>query len=605
MLSTSLLAGVLPFAQLLAIVVAAPATEQVQARQSASCNTADNRACWTDGFDINTDYEVDIPDGITRTFDLTLTEVDNWTGPDGVVKEKVMLINNQFPGPVLYADWGDTLVINVINNMETNGTSIHWHGIRQYHTNIQDGANGITECPLAPGQTKTYTWRATQYGSSWYHSHHSAQYGNGVVGSIHINGPTSADYDIDLGVYPITDYYYITADEGVRETQTQAVPPSSDNVLFNGTNINPADPSLGEYSVVTLTPGAKHRLCLINPSIEHNFQVSLVGHDFTIVSTDFVPIEPVVASDVFLGVGQRYDIIIDASEAVDSYWFNVTLSGTGLCGTSNNPAPAAIFRYEGASETLPTDPGTAPADSLCDDRNDFVPIVTRSTSATDITPGVLVNDNLPVTLSLPPLASTVTWYVNGSAIDVQWDKPVLEYVLDGDTAYPRSENIVVVDDADVWTYWIIQNLSPIPHPMHLHGHDFLVLGRSAPLNVPLSLTQLLALLAAGQLGGLTDLFDLSDVASLNFDNPTRRDVTMLPALGYLVVAFKADNPGNWLFHCHIAWHVSGGLSVDFVERRGEQAALISSDDQAAFEETCSQWRSYYDTAEYEKEDSGL
>ncbi|KAI4603906.1 Laccase-1 [Pestalotiopsis sp. 9143b] len=588
MLSISLLAGVLPFAQLLSTAVAAPATEQVQPRQSASCNTADNRACWTDGFDINTDYEVDIPDGITRTFDLTLTEIDNWAGPDGVVKEKVMLINDQYPGPVLYADWGDTLVINVHNNMETNGTSIHWHGIRQYHTNIQDGANGVTECPLAPGQTKTHTFRATQYGTSWYHSHHSAQYGNGVVGTIHINGPTSADYDIDLGVYPITDYYYMTADEGVRYTETNAAPPNSDNVLFNGTNVNPSDPSQGAYSVVSLTPGLKHKLRLVNPSIEHNFQVSLVGHEFTVVSTDFVPVEPVVASDVFLGVGQRYDVIIDASAAVDSYWFNVTLSGTGLCGASDNPFPAAVFRYEGAADALPTDRGTAPADSLCNDRDDFVPIVQRSTSASDITPAVLVNDNLPVTLSLPPLSSTVTWFVNGSAIDVQWDRPILEYVLDNDTSYPRNENIVVVDQKDVWTYWIIQNLSPIPHP-----------------NVPLSLTQLLALAAAGQLGGLTNLFDLSDVASLNFANPTRRDVTMLPALGYLVVAFKADNPGNWLFHCHIAWHVSGGLSVDFVERRAEQAALISSDDQAAFEETCSQWRSYYATSEFEKEDSGL
>lgn len=376
-------------------------------------------------------------------------------------------------------------------------------------------------------------------------------------------------------------------------------------MLFNGTNINPTDPSLGAYSVVTLTPGLKHRLRLINPSIEHNFQVSLVGHDFTIISTDLVPIEPVVATDVFLGVGQRYDIIIDASEAVDNYWFNVTLSGTGLCGASNNPSPAAIFRYEGASDTLPTNPGTAPADSLCSDRDDFVPVVQRTASITDITPAVLLNDNLAVTLSMPPLSNTVTWFVNGSAIDVQWDRPVLEYVLEGNTSYPRSENIVVVNQQDVWTYWIIQNLSPVPHPMHLHGHDYLVLGRSSPLNVPLSLTQLLALSAAGQLGGLTDLFNPADVASLNFNNPTRRDVTMLPALGFLVVAFRADNPGNWLFHCHIAWHVSGGLSADFVERRNEQAALISADDLGAFEETCAQWRTYYSASEYKQEDSGL
>lgn len=68
--------------------------EPVLARQVESCNTASNRACWTDGYDINTDYEIDTPiTGVVRNYTLTLTEEDNWTGPDGVVKEKVMLVN--------------------------------------------------------------------------------------------------------------------------------------------------------------------------------------------------------------------------------------------------------------------------------------------------------------------------------------------------------------------------------------------------------------------------------------------------------------------------------------------------------------------------------
>ena len=50
--------------------------------------------------------------------------------------------------------------------------------------------------PLAPGQTKTYTFKCTQFGTTWYHSHFSAQYGDGVMGPIVINGPTSANYDI-------------------------------------------------------------------------------------------------------------------------------------------------------------------------------------------------------------------------------------------------------------------------------------------------------------------------------------------------------------------------------------------------------------------------
>lgn len=96
--------------------------------------------------------------------------------------------------------------ITVRNLMLHNGTSIHWHGIRQLNTNIQDGVNGVTECALAPGDTKTYTFRASQYGTTWYHSHFSSQYGDGVVGTIIIDGPATANYDIDLGSYTLQDW---------------------------------------------------------------------------------------------------------------------------------------------------------------------------------------------------------------------------------------------------------------------------------------------------------------------------------------------------------------------------------------------------------------
>jgi FtsP/CotA-like multicopper oxidase with cupredoxin domain len=81
-------------------------------------------------------------------------------------------------------------------------TSIHWHGIRQKDTNTQDGVVGLTECPLPPGASRTYMWQATNYGTSWWHSHASTQYGDGVLGPIVIHGPTTAGYDVDMG--PIT-----------------------------------------------------------------------------------------------------------------------------------------------------------------------------------------------------------------------------------------------------------------------------------------------------------------------------------------------------------------------------------------------------------------
>ena len=61
-------------------------------------------------------------------------------------------------------EWGDTFEITITNELENNGTGIHWHGIRQLNSCPYDGANGVTECPIPPGHSFTYVWKATQYG---------------------------------------------------------------------------------------------------------------------------------------------------------------------------------------------------------------------------------------------------------------------------------------------------------------------------------------------------------------------------------------------------------------------------------------------------------
>src|SRR3569833_717320 len=155
----------------------------------------------------------------------------------------------------------------VLIHSATARTAILWHGIRQLNTNLHVGANGVTECPIPPGGSKTYSFLAHQYGTSWYHSHFSAQFANGVVGTIIFIGPASLPYDIDLGTFPISDYYYQTADEVVDITK-HAGPPPSDNVLINGTTVHPT-PGAGKYANVTLTRGKRHRHRLINTTAEN------------------------------------------------------------------------------------------------------------------------------------------------------------------------------------------------------------------------------------------------------------------------------------------------------------------------------------------------
>ncbi len=98
------------------------------------------------------------------------------------------------------------------------------------------------------------------------------------------------------------------------------------------------------------------------------------------------------------------------------------------------------------------------------------------------------------------------------------------------------------------------------------------------------------------------MFDITST-SLNLINPPRRDVASLPANGYLAMAFKKDNPGSWLLHCHIAWHASQGLSMQFVESESDIA--VSMTNTAASEDLCTAWTAYDAVAVWPQEDSGI
>jgi hypothetical protein len=108
----------------------------------------------------------------------------------------------------------------------------------------------------------------------------------------------------------------------------------------------------------------------------------------------------------------------------------------------------------------------------------------------------------------------------------------------------------------------------VPHPIHLHGHDFYVLDQQA--GVPWS----------------------GDISRLITSNPIRRDTATLPAQGYLVLAFESDNPGAWLMHCHIPFHIAGGLGVQFLERTDE--IVSANGGLAGVQDGCKSWTKWED-----------
>ena len=551
-------------------------------------NDATHRSCWSNGYSIATDFDQKHPNtGNTVSYNLELTNTT--CNPDGNGARTCLLVNGQYPGPTITANWGDTLSITVKNSLQNNGTGLHWHGVRQYQSNEYDGVNGLTECPLAPGDTKTYTFLCTQFGTSWYHSHFSSQYGDGVVGGIVINGPATANYDIDLGPYPVTDWYYKTAYQIEAETlvdlQNNAAGPPGDNILVNGTNKNAAGTS-GSYSVTTVTAGKKYRLRLINTSVDNAIRVSLDNHVMQIMTTDFVPVKPAYNTTILLGIGQRYDVVINANQTAGNYWFRANVATD--CQSANNGAGLAIFNYNGVAVANPSSTAYATPSTGCFEPTNLAPFWVQpvpSTSAfSDLDVGL-------TTGSVHNGANLTVWGINSTSIDTQWDKPMRTYIQEGNTSYPASENVITLPTEGVWTYWLIQEVTRSPqivHPIHLHGHDFFILGSSGdnaqnPNTAP------------------TVTFNPStDAANLNWATPIRRDTALLPQGGWLALAFYTNNPGPWLFHCHIAWHISEGLGLDFLEAASSVPAPSSQ-----YQTTCDNWSKYNAGAIYKQDDSGL
>ncbi|KAF1952506.1 hypothetical protein CC80DRAFT_422174 [Byssothecium circinans] len=567
----------------------AASTSTSRVADSACTNGPFTRQCWGNGFSAATDFDAKWP--VTgKTVSYTFELVNKTCNPDGFGERPCQLFNGQFPGPTIRANWGDRVTVTFKNSLQTNGTGIHWHGIRQLNTGTEDGVPGITECPLAPGQTKTYTWLATQFGTTWFHSHFSAQYGDGATGQIIIDGPASSNYDIDLGAFPLTDWYYrdswFIGRQAHANLQRASPPPPADTILINGTNIG-NNGATGTYSKTTgLVAGKKYRLRLINSSVDNALRVSLDGHPFTVITSDLVPIKPWTTEWIMLAVGQRYDVIFTATSANagKNFWLRVNYAAECRGSGNNRPKAQGIFSYTNANNDLPTSSAfTEPLD--CNEPlSNLVPWVSNTVdSAAFLNQVGQLNVDISVAGVNGNGQNIVIWGVNLSAIDVTWEKPTTQYVKDGNTNYPSTFNLIELPTEGIWSYWIIQEpvntRVPIPHPIHLHGHDFYVIGSG------------------------TGVFDKNNSPpGLKWTNPPRRDTAILPGTGWLAIAFPTDNPGAWLMHCHIAWHVSDGLAVQFLEAKG--SSKFPKGD-GAWDETCRSWNTFQATMPFPKSDSGL
>lgn len=424
-----------------------------------------------------------------------------------------------------------------------------------------------------------------------------------MFGGIVINGPATSNYDVDLGNLFVMDWDHETADNLVLQSAVSG-PPSMANGLINGTNTFTQDDGtvVGSRFETVFEAGTRYRLRLVNPSADTHMKFTIDNHTMEVIAADFVPIQPYTTDVVSISMGQRYDVIVTANATAGDYWLRA-IAQTACSDNLNPDNIKGIIRYHSNSTADPT--STVSADATVDECVDepmasLVPYVQIDAADSDVT------EDFAVTIASS--AGQFTWSMGESTFENDWAYPSIQQVYESGnnaTSWDEEQNCFELPEADQWVYWIVQTSLGVAHPMHLHGHDFWVLGQGE-----------------GTYDGTT--------ASLTTVNAPRRDVVLLPASGWVVFAFKTDNPGVsyyrlpsvplptpshlsffdtnlpfpqvWLTHCHIAWHTSEGLAVQMVERANELLDILDAE---AMNDTCTAWNDYANVVDLVQLDSGI
>ncbi|KAI8363888.1 multicopper oxidase-domain-containing protein [Blakeslea trispora] len=472
--------------------------------------------------------------------------------PDGLFERKVVGVNGAWPLPVVEANLNDTLVINVNNQLDTF-TALHTHGMFQNNTPWMDGPVGVTQCAIAPGLSLTYEFNLTQHGSYWIHSHYMGQYMDGLRTPFVIHHPNETySYDHDV-IVPLQDWYHDQSPNNLAIFMSENNPTGAEPVPDSGFLGN------GNDFKLDFVPGKTYRLRLINTSGFSMFYFSIDGHDLDIIEIDGIDVQRKTVKSVYLTAAQRVSVLVTAKNSTDINYYMHADMNTDMFDILpedliyNLTAP---IYYNNASNNFYANEDVGMESDFTDIT--LVPVIAEAAAPYDKQVNLTFNfdvttdginrgmfNEVPYLSPKVPTLHTLLSEGNHSLSEQVYGPQTQAIILN------HLENIEIV----------LNNLDSGAHPFHLHGHVFQMVGRGE-----------------GVYSG-----NDSDV-EWHLDNPARRDTVLVPAESFVLLRFRADNPGVWFFHCHIEWHLETGLAVVFVEAPDVAQQRLTLPQ--AFKDTC-------------------
>jgi FtsP/CotA-like multicopper oxidase with cupredoxin domain len=441
---------------------------------------------------------------------------------------------------------GKTFRVRVENGIEAPSL-IHWHGLTPPWQ--QDGVPGISGPPIPPGGSADYDFPLRFGGTFWMHSHQGLQEQLLMAAPLIIrDGRDVADRQ-EI-VLMLTDFSFTPPEEifaGLKKgagmgamaamggassgssmagmnmggstgtgsgssmattggamnmgassttggtmagTMGGGAAPDLNDVKYDAFLAN--DRTLADPEVVKVEPGGRVLLRIINSSSMSNYHIDLGQLEGELSAVDGFPVAPVPGRRFPIAVAQRLEIRLAVPPGAGAHPVLAVLEGdrkqTGIVLQAGGAQVARIPDMAAAA----TPALTLALESSLRASN---PLAPRKADRTHV-------------INLTGDMASYVWSLNG----VAWTPAVPPLPI------AKGERVELV----------LVNKTPMPHPMHLHGHEYQVV----------------------------------EIDGQRFPGAVR-DTVLMPPGKRVVVAFDANNPGLWAFHCHLLYHLDAGMFTTF------------------------------------------
>ena len=483
------------------------------------------------------DCKIPKPAAGQRVVEYDLTIAEQTVNPAGKAV-RGFTINGGIPGPTLRFREGDFARIRVHNQLKHETTSTHWHGLLL--PNEQDGVPHITTPPIQPGTTHTFGFDLRHSGTYWYHSHTHLQEQNGVFGSIVVlprgGEPVKADRE---QVLVLSDWTNFNPHEvmrmlmrgsdyfGLMRRNSQSILGAwqrgnlKDYFQREWERMMPMDVSDVGYHAFLVNgqrqtriegkPGERLRLRIVNASAASYFYLHSSAGPMTIVAADGPAVQPVKVDRFLMAIAETYDVII-----------TIPASGQYELRATSQDGSGHVSAFFGAGSLTPASDPPRPnlyhmnemlrlaLDEQKDDPRASLELPRPGS------PYRLLKSTHDTTLPAKLPRRKITMHLTGDMNRYVWG-------FDGKTI--AQEPYVMIKKGEVIELELI-NDTMMHHPIHLHGHFFrLLMGNGAR-------------------------------------SPLKHTVDV-PPMSKRVVEFEANEAKDWMFHCHILYHMMSGMARVF------------------------------------------